>query len=207
MASINKQFLLKILLRKGLLLVFILTLQQLQAQISVDITNRPIKEILRRIENTSDFRFFYNENLQGLNKISSLKCENFSIEKTLSLLFSDLDIDYEFKSRKFIVLFERKKNIVTTRQISATVVDENQVPIIGANIMISDTKTGTITDVNGKFTLLVDPGSFLIISHIGYERITIKVSELNNSPIKLIGDNNYLTDIVVVGYGKQKKCI
>ena len=205
MASINKQFLLKILLRKGLLLVFILTLQQLQAQISVDITNRPIKEILRRIENTSDFRFFYNENLQGLNKISSLKCENFSIEKTLSLLFSDLDIDYEFKSRKFIVLFERKKNIVTTRQISATVVDENQVPIIGANIMISDTKTGTITDVNGKFTLLVDPGSFLIISHIGYERITIKVSELNNSPIKLIGDNNYLTDIVVVGYGKQKK--
>lgn len=206
MTFVNKQFLLKMLLRKGLLLVFVIMLYtDLHAQITLGISNKPIREILRKIEETSEYRFFFNENLQGVNNVTSLKCENFSIEKTLSLLFSDLDIDYEFKSRRYIVLFERKKNTVTTRQISATIVDENQEPIIGANIMISDTKTGTITDVNGKFTLLAEPGAELVITHIGHQKQIVQALGINGKIIVLDDDVGLLNDVMVVGYGIQRK--
>ena len=86
---------------------------------------------------------------------------------------------------------------------TGTVVDENGEPVIGASIKIVGTTTGTITDFDGKFSLAVPEGKSIEISFIGY--ITQKISDFKNTRIVLKEDTQQLEEVVVVGYGVQKK--
>ncbi len=86
---------------------------------------------------------------------------------------------------------------------TGTVVDENGEPIIGASVKIEGTSTGTITDLDGKFSLAIPDGKRLEISYIGY--ITQTVDDLKNTRIILREDTQQLEEVVVVGYGVQKK--
>lgn len=84
-----------------------------------------------------------------------------------------------------------------------TVVDEIGEPIIGASVKLGDTGTGTVTDINGNFTISVSPKATLTISYIGY--ITQTISDFTNTRIVLKEDLMKLDEVVVVGYGSQKK--
>ena len=90
-----------------------------------------------------------------------------------------------------------------TSNITVTIVDSKGEPIIGANVVQKGTTNGTITDVDGKATLNVKPGSTLQISFVGYQTQEVKVSK--NTRIVLKDDNELLDEVVVVGYGTQKK--
>ena len=79
-------------------------------------------------------------------------------------------------------------------------------PLPGASIMLKDgNKTGTITDMNGHFTLSVEPGTELIVKYMGYQQTSIKVGSKDFYTITLEEDNNVLDDVVVVGYSTNKK--
>lgn len=88
---------------------------------------------------------------------------------------------------------------------SGVVVDNHGEPIIGASIVQKGTSNGSISDLNGNFTVSVDPGSALVISYVGYKAQTVKVS--SNMRISLIEDQKVLNDVVVIGYGVQKKSV
>ena len=90
-----------------------------------------------------------------------------------------------------------------TTNITVTIVDSKGEPIIGANVVQKGTTNGTITDVDGKATLNVKPGSTLQISFVGYQTQEVKVSK--DTRIVLKDDNELLDEVVVVGYGTQKK--
>lgn len=85
------------------------------------------------------------------------------------------------------------------------VVSDAQGPIIGASIMEKGTSNGTVTDFDGNFTLNVKPGAQLVVSYIGYKTQTIAVGNNSSFKISLEEDNNSLDEVVVVGYGVQKK--
>lgn len=87
--------------------------------------------------------------------------------------------------------------------ITGTIVDALGEPIIGANVMVKGTTIGTITDMDGKYTLQANPGATLVISYIGYE--TIEVKAKNGQSIHLREDSQALSEVVVVGYGVQRK--
>lgn len=87
--------------------------------------------------------------------------------------------------------------------IKGTVIDSNGEPIIGANVIIENTSTGTITDFNGEFTLNVKPGAKLVISFIGYETKTITAKK--GMRVVLEDDSQMLQEVEVVAYGTQKK--
>jgi len=91
-----------------------------------------------------------------------------------------------------------------TKKITGTVVDA-QGPVIGASIMEKGTSNGAITDFDGKFSLSVKPGATIVISYIGYETQEIKVGDQSTFNITLKDDNAVLEEVVVVGYGVQKK--
>ncbi len=91
-----------------------------------------------------------------------------------------------------------------TKKITGTVVDA-QGPIIGASIMEKGTTNGTITDFDGNFTLSVKPGATIVISYIGYETQEVKVGDQSQINVTLKDDNAVLEEVVVVGYGVQKK--
>lgn len=92
------------------------------------------------------------------------------------------------------------------KEISGTVVDATGEPIIGANVVVKGTTNGTITDIDGKFTLNVPTECTIVISYIGYNSQEIKVtSSTTQLSVKLKEDSETLDEVVVVGYGVQKK--
>lgn len=90
-----------------------------------------------------------------------------------------------------------------TQTVSGLVVDANNEPVIGASLVEKGTTNGCITDVNGKFTLNVKPGATLKISYVGYQTLEIKATK--TMKIVLKEDSEMLSEVVVVGYGTQKK--
>ena len=93
------------------------------------------------------------------------------------------------------------------RAIRGTVVDSQNVPIIGASVMVANTATpiGDVTDTDGKFNLNVPSGSTLVVSFIGYATVNVPVGDQTVFNIVLTEDTEYLEETIVVGYGVQRK--
>ena len=91
-----------------------------------------------------------------------------------------------------------------TKRVTGTVIDA-QGPVIGASVLEKGTSNGTVTDLNGNFTLNVKPGAKLVISYIGYSTQEIAVGNQSTYNVTLEEDNTSLDEVVVVGYGVQKK--
>ena len=100
---------------------------------------------------------------------------------------------------------DRSQSVMQTVTVKGTVLDANNEPIIGASVLMKGTTNGTITDIDGNFTLSnVNPGT-LVVSYIGYKTREINVN--GSAPVKIIlqEDSEVLDEVVVVGYGTQKK--
>jgi len=91
------------------------------------------------------------------------------------------------------------------RKIKGTIMDESGDPIIGANVMVKGTAEGTITDLDGKFFMSVPDKAVLVISYVGYIKQEVKVTDQSSLRIILIEDTKILDEVVIVGYGVQKK--
>ena len=89
--------------------------------------------------------------------------------------------------------------------VKGTVKDVAGDPIIGASVKVQGAKSGAITDLNGNFSVQADNNATLVISYIGYTTETVKVAGRNNIPVTLKEDAQTLNDVVVIGYGVQKK--
>lgn len=193
-----------IMLKGGMVLLLALFTFNLSAQITVDATNQPLKEILKQIEQKSEYRFFYNEDLKGLDKICSLKVVNESVEKTMTLLLTNSDIKFKLDKNNLVVLGTKAAQ-PEQKGISGVVTDKNGEPIIGASILIKGSTTGTVTDVKGNFNLNARENAILDISYIGYLKSEINIGTKKTLVIVLSEDAKKLDEVVVVGYGIQKK--
>nr|WP_320057809.1 TonB-dependent receptor [uncultured Bacteroides sp.] len=120
----------------------------------------------------------------------------------LSRVFSTLLISLSlfFVSAQWVTLLAQQKT-----QVTGKVSDSTGEPAIGASVIQKGTSIGTITDIEGNFSLFVSSGSTLQISYIGYVSQEIKAVSGRNLAIKLIEDTKALDEVVVVGYGTQKK--
>lgn len=176
------------------------------SQITVDIKEMPIKEALKEIENKSSFKFFYNNDLKGLDKVVTLKTVNNSIDATLKLLFEGSDINYQKQENNIILLVEKKvnKNQEDKKIITGIVKDVAGEPMIGVTISEKGAQNGTITGADGTFSIRTSPNAILLISYIGYEKTEIKATT-GKIVIVLREDTKVLDEVVVVGYGTQKK--
>jgi TonB-linked SusC/RagA family outer membrane protein len=117
-----------------------------------------------------------------------------------------------------IKYFKNKKNIFSIclfflvfiasgqqRQITGSVLADDGQPLPGANVLVEGSKIGTATDIDGQFKISVDEGANLIVSYIGYLEVKIKVTSKNSYTIKLQSSSNTLSEVIVVGYTKEKK--
>ncbi|MFA6580447.1 MAG: TonB-dependent receptor [Paludibacter sp.] len=198
---------LKKTLLKGCLLLFMALFSTgLNAQITVDVSNQSLKEILKVIEIKSEYRFFYNEGLKGLDKISSLRVKNATIEKTMTTLLENTDILFKLEKNNLVVLVAKvKENSITQKKLTGLVTDDKGQPIIGASIKAKGISLGTISDTDGKFSLAVPSDAQLVVSYIGYITKEIQVLGKDHYDIILIEDTKLLNEVVVIGYGTVKK--
>lgn len=92
------------------------------------------------------------------------------------------------------------------KKITGHVVDDTNEPLIGASILVVGTSTGVITDLDGNFNIIVPSGATALqISYVGYETVTVPVPSGNTVNVKMKSDAQMLSDVVVIGYGTQRK--
>lgn len=92
------------------------------------------------------------------------------------------------------------------KKITGHVVDDTNEPLIGASILVIGTSTGVITDLDGNFNIIVPSGATALqISYVGYETVTVPVPSGNTVNVKMKSDAQMLSDVVVIGYGTQRK--
>lgn len=182
----------------------------MSAQISLTLENKSTRDVIREIERVSEYRFFYNEDLQGLDQKININTNDANIQTVLNEIQRQTSISYVIKENNQIVLSAGVKSNKTQQVgdswiIKGTILDATGMPVIGANVMVKGTTNGTITDMDGKFSLEVDKNAILVVSYIGYANKEIKVGNQTNLSIALEEDSHALDELVVVGYGTQKK--
>lgn len=192
---------------KLILLILMLT-PSLFAQITIHVKNQSIRQTLKEIERLSNYKFFYNNDLSSLDKAVSFSAKDESIDSVMSKLLAGSDITYKEDNNNLIVLTLKAaspKQTSNDRKIKGSVVDESGLPVIGANIVVEGTTNGTITDLDGNFSLQVPEKAELRISYIGYLDQRVKIG--NNSTLHIIlkEDTQALDEVIVVGYGTMKK--
>lgn len=182
------------------------------AQVNVKIDRLPLKEALVEVEKQSGYSFFYSNLLPDQDAVVSVRATGSSIESVMDELLKGLGIKYEVKPDKQIILTEKTltpKETSSTRPVkvvSGTVVDASGFPVIGAGVLIEGTSTGAVTDENGKYSIEVPSGdSILEFSCMGYQTLKVSLDGRRVMDVTLREDTQFLDEVVVVGYGTQKK--
>ena len=168
-------------------------------------------QVLSEIEDQTDYLFVYDVNEVNLDRNVNVRAENRPVSEVLDEVFEGTDVDYAMEGKNIMLMKRSKKETPASAQqtsgntIQGVVTDANGEPIIGANIMIEGTTTGTITDFDGRFTLDVPENATLQISYIGFVSQNVKVNGRKDITVKLVEDAKALDEVVVVGYGTMKK--
>lgn len=179
------------------------------ANVNLETNKLSLRELMTRIEKQTGYLFIYNKKDIDINRTIKLKTTSKSVADILNEVFNESDICFKF-ANNYISLYKKEEAQENPQQsqkkiVTGRVTDAAGEPIIGANVLDSKTKKGTITDMDGKFSLAIEDNSMLTVSFIGY--IEQRVSTKGSAPlnIKLNEDTQNLDEIVVVGYGSMKK--
>lgn len=198
-------------------LIFCLHAENTNSQnvsITLKKSDTELENVLNDIEKQTDYLFVYNK-FVNVNRKVSVDWNKCKLDDVLKLLFAGTEVQYTVDG-SYIVLSAKntpvgkgKTSIPVVQQnkkISGVVKDKSGEPIIGANIVVKDSKSlGTVTDVDGKFSLEVGNGKLLTVSYIGYDTKEVSIGNGKNLIIILSEDTKTLDEVVVIGYGTVKK--
>lgn len=194
------------------------SLAQLQSTyVTLNLTNVSLDTFFKTLEKKSDYVFFFKESVIEKNEKVTVKAQNESVVSILNRTLPPKQLTYTVKGRQVVVVRlpqkEEKKSIAPAfveedYMIKGTVVDVNGQPLPGVNITVQGTTYGVTTDMSGAFTLRIRDGrrALLVASYIGFSTRKVWVSgETNSLKIMLEESSASLNEVVVVGYGTQKK--
>lgn len=175
-----------------------------QENISLDLQNVTIKQVFTEIEQKSDFKFLYRNELVNVDREVSIDVENQPIEMVLAMLFNESDLTYKLFEDNLVVITSKS---MQQKKITGKVTDaQSGEALPGVNISIEGMNTGTTTGIDGSFSLDVpNENVVLIFSFIGYNPERVEVAGQTVLDIQLVPDITALDEVVVVGYGVQKK--
>ena len=177
--------------------------------ITLNVQNRPIKEVLTLIERQSDYIFVYYDNILDIHRKVTLKVTNQPISAVLKQLFAGTDNTWKLSGRQIVIGRSVAAAAATPRKITritGVVRDQNNDPLIGVTIRIkARPNIGTATDINGKYLLDVYPDEVLEFSYVGYKSQDVSVAGQEIVDVVMLQNDAILDAVEVVGYGVQKK--
>lgn len=180
--------------------------QSVNQQINIQGVNNNIRSIFDQIEKQSNLSVDYDANAFNDKKVLSSNIKRGSVSDVLSQVLSGTNFSYKIEGNHVILLPKASNTSQTkTKKIQGVVLDDKGEAIIGANIKVADTSIGTISDFDGNFTLDVPLASNLLVSYIGYQTKEVKVGNQTSLKIILSENTELLDEVVVVGFGSQKK--
>lgn len=202
-------------IRKWSVILSLLTACQLYAGVSYSQTtilsltlkNATVEQALDRIEKETGYSFLFTDHTIDVGRKVNLDIDRGDIRQLLAQLFDSREVDYKILDKQ-IILSKKTASSAAAQQhrlVSGTVTDAGGEPVIGANITVKGTTNGTVTDLDGHFTLEAPAGSLLVVSYIGYLTKEVPAGDRTELSIRLTEDTQHLDEVVVVGYGVQKK--
>lgn len=198
----------KYLLFLGLFLMSFTVQSKRIDSISINRTGA-IRSVLKEIEKASSYHFMYNDKLINTDKIVSINVKDRPVNEILNSLFEDSNITYTIVDDQIILSVagtnEVKDSKQTGREISGVIKDEKGFTLPGVSIAVKGTTTGTITDLDGKYSINVPSGAVLAFNYVGFVPQEVKIGNQSTLDIILKEDTQTLDEVVVVGYTTQKK--
>ena len=182
--------------------------QILTREVSIKLSNVSLKTVLVEIEKQSGVRFVYSNNTIQLNKDVSIEVNREALHSVLPKLLFPNQIRYEVieeqiilkKSKEQTNVFPSEKEVVVEdEKVSGKISSEKGEALVGVSILVKGTARGTVTDAEGKFSIVAKEGEVLVFSFIGYKKEEIKVSAKQVIALTLKEDNAQLGEVVVIG--------
>jgi TonB-linked SusC/RagA family outer membrane protein len=181
-----------------------------KTKLSLSFNNISLKKVFKEIEKQSEFYFMYNNSTIDIKKKVSLHVKEQTIYQILDEVLEGAGIDYDIVNKQIVLTPEAKEkvqdNIIRSIQVGGTVSDESGTTLPGVSVVEKGTQNGTITDLNGQFSINVENAeSILLFSFIGYESQEILVGNATDLKITLKEQVTDLDEVVVIGYGVSSK--
>ncbi len=180
------------------------------ARINLKVNDATLADVFDKIEQQSEYRFFYNNNQVDLSKKMDVDYKNQKIDEVLNNIFSNTDISYEVLDRH--ILIRSKKGYFNSGQlgelnISGTVISSTDgSPIPGVSVVLKGTNQGTVTNIDGRYSIEVDENnSVLIFSFIGMRSQEVLIGGRQIIDITMVDDVIGVDEVVVIGYGTRSK--
>ncbi len=192
-----------------------------ETKLSLNLKSTTIREVCKEIEEKSDYKFVFAGNAnEVINKRVNVTVNSQNISEILDHILSGTELSYRILDNQVAIYHDASKSTArdaeaivanrivqqaNTQQISGVVTDADGEPIIGANISIPGTTVGTVTDIDGRYSLTVPRGSELHFSYIGYVTQIITITNQTTLNITLREDTEVLDELVVIGYGTRQR--
>jgi TonB-linked SusC/RagA family outer membrane protein len=192
---------------KLILVLFIFTLFSnsasaiFQSKINASFKNKPLKDVLAEIENTTDYKFLYRTDLIDLNVLASIDISEGSIETALTTLLKSTKINYSLVDQTLVVLSPKQD-----RKITGIVKDQEGIPLIGVTVKLKENGKIAVTDEKGFFTVeAADTVKNIVFSYIGMLNQEISISNRTQINVIMQQDAFTLSDVVVTGFQNRSR--
>ncbi len=194
----------------GTLNIFATSSYSQSVKLDLKLNNVTLEQFFDAIKAQTEFSIVLKSSDVNLKEKVSIQARQQSVEQVLTQVLKGYNLSFEIKD-KYIIIFkteERKAAQGVPQQkkiLKGIVKDEKGEPVIGASVLEKGSTNGSITDLDGVFSIQTTPESTLVISYIGYQTQELAVANRSTFDIILREDSEVLEEVVVVGYGTQKK--
>ncbi|HSF55565.1 MAG TPA: SusC/RagA family TonB-linked outer membrane protein, partial [Algoriphagus sp.] len=180
--------------------------------VRVNFSEEKLVNVLQAVEKQTEFHFTIQEHEEYLRKKVSINSANISVEELLKEIGKQVGLNFQQVNRNISMWLPEsrgkvKEEIIIAEKINIVglVTDNTGSPIPGVTIVVEGSTSGTVTDIDGNYSITAESGDVLIFSFIGYKSQNIVVGNQTEINVVLLEDEQALEEVVVVGYGTQKK--
>lgn len=180
--------------------------------ITITVENKTIKEVFSEIEKKTQYIFIYNDKVIDARKRVSIKAQNESIDQVLLKLLAGTGASYKITDRQIIIVNSKEEKKLggsietpAPTTVSGVVTDESYQPLAGVTVFVKGSSTGTVTDLDGKFSMKsVQPNAIIVFSYVGYKSQEFFAGK-DVLKVAMQDDTKLIDELVVIGYGAVKK--
>ncbi|MFC0773365.1 SusC/RagA family TonB-linked outer membrane protein [Terrimonas alba] len=173
-------------------------------KISIKISRASLEKAFSLIEKETNFRFVYSDDYLPLNKKINVEAKDWTIDKLLHEILDDTRLGYRMMANNLVVIAptgSENNDIMVTGKVLNSLGE----PLAGVSVLLKNTSLGTTTNTKGEFELKVPENAVLIFSFVGYTTQEIALDGRTSLSLTLTAIDNSMNEVVVVGYGSQKK--
>ncbi|MBS1522404.1 MAG: SusC/RagA family TonB-linked outer membrane protein [Bacteroidetes bacterium] len=173
-----------------------------QQKVSINLKSADFKKVITAIQKQTNYHFVFSERKIPAKNVS-INVQNENVTTVLDQLLANTDFTYTQLDNNLIVI-TGKNDVVVNKVVTGKVVDDKGLPLPGVSIKVKGSGTGTVSDVNGGFSINVADDAVLVVSFIGYETQEVPVAGKSSINITMQSSSKNLNEVVVTALGIKK---